>query len=726
MSNWFWSLRTPFSASRAAPAGDTGRRSRLIDALHVFVLLAFGLAQPIYDRLGERAALFIDQRIGMSVAYLLVLVLSVGIPGAVVLAGYVVNRWGNRAYFILHTLLLFCLLLQIALPICKFGDMLTGIGAVGTALCLAAGCTWLYLRFRPIRSVVTLASPGIILFPLVFLLGFSSHFRQIAPVFRVTDKWNPVPVVVLVCDEFCGSSLMTPDREIDARRFPNFAALARDGTWFRNATSANHNTEQAVPAILSGRYATTSHKPIHADLPQNLFSVLDATGAYEMTLFEPVTMLAPMSLQSPQDRPQGLWAQTSFVANCLWRVYLFHLVPIDYKQQLPRIPLVWFGMHESHSIDPAQRQGLFRYNWAGHRKAQFQHLLDCFSGTTKPTLHFMHVLLPHMPWSFLPSERLYAQDGDDWELLSIHGGKAWGPDELESVHNQQRYLLQVMCLDRLIGRLVARLKATGMYDRCLLIVTADHGISFRPGQPRRDLVPGNQDEILSIPLFVKHPGKNTGGTSDRNVEAVDVFPTVAEILGIELLGKVDGWSVFDASRRDRIQKTFGDVGELRSVDPAVITKSQLPSLIRRRFGDSSDPASFFRIGPIPELIGRTVDSLPLTSADPIPLQLVRYGDEVITGPDGFVPCLFEGSLKSSQAAGVPTVLAVVINGTLRAVTRTYLVEGPNQSWSAMVPESAFHAGQNDVRFYTVTGTSPDWQLNRCDAIKPNPSKQPDS
>ena len=35
----------------------------------------------------------------------------------------------------------------------------------------------------------------------------------------------------------------------------------------------------------------------------------------------------------------------------------------------------------------------------------------------------------------------------------------------------------------------------GLYDRALLVVTADHGISFRAGQKRRPLSPENLQDI---------------------------------------------------------------------------------------------------------------------------------------------------------------------------------------------------------------------------------------
>lgn len=49
----------------------------------------------------------------------------------------------------------------------------------------------------------------------------------------------------------------------------------------------------------------------------------------------------------------------------------------------------------------------------------------------------------------------------------------------------------------------------------------------------------------------------------------------------------------------------------------------------------------------------------------------------------------------------PITFAIAVNGTLRAVTRTYLIDGLRDQWTALVPESAFRHGPNDVRFFVV-------------------------
>ena len=53
-------------------------------------------------------------------------------------------------------------------------------------------------------------------------------------------------------------------------------------------------------------------------------------------------------------------------------------------------------------------------------------------------------------------------------------------------------------IEELVGELLDRLTEIGIRDRCLLIVTADHGISFRAGQDRRVPEAGNADDGTSV------------------------------------------------------------------------------------------------------------------------------------------------------------------------------------------------------------------------------------
>jgi hypothetical protein len=123
------------------------------------------------------------------------------------------------------------------------------------------------------------------------------------------------------------------------------------------------------------------------------------------------------------------------------------------------------------------------------------------------------------------------------------------------LQNYQRYLLQVSATDRLLGEFLDRLKDENIYDTALIIVTADHGVSFHPLQHRRsaELV-ANPAEIINVPLFVKLPGQRDAAVSDENVESIDIAPTLAEVLGFELPWVTDGSSVFDERASSRPRK----------------------------------------------------------------------------------------------------------------------------------------------------------------------------
>ena len=81
-------------------------------------------------------------------------------------------------------------------------------------------------------------------------------------------------MVLVVFDEFGGDILLGPDGRIDAGRFPHFAALARDGTWFRNAQTRYDSTTKAVPLILDGIAPRPKTAPTVRDHPHSIFTAL--------------------------------------------------------------------------------------------------------------------------------------------------------------------------------------------------------------------------------------------------------------------------------------------------------------------------------------------------------------------------------------------------------------------------------------------------------------------
>jgi len=102
-------------------------------------------------------------------------------------------------------------------------------------------------------------------------------------------------VVLLVMDEFPGDSLLGKGGRIDPVRYPNFAALAAGGTWFRNAFSIYDSTTKAVPLILDGMKPRKGSAADRSDHPNTIYDMFARHG-YRVVDSEEATALCPPSV----------------------------------------------------------------------------------------------------------------------------------------------------------------------------------------------------------------------------------------------------------------------------------------------------------------------------------------------------------------------------------------------------------------------------------------------
>jgi arylsulfatase A-like enzyme len=86
-------------------------------------------------------------------------------------------------------------------------------------------------------------------------------------------------------------------------------------------------------------------------------------------------------------------------------------------------------------------------------------------------------------------------------------------------------------VDELVGELTAQLKRTGVFDRALIVVTADHGVSFLAGDSRRNVDASNIGEIAGVPLLIKAPGQRHGRIVDSAATTEDILATIGTALG---------------------------------------------------------------------------------------------------------------------------------------------------------------------------------------------------
>ena len=96
-------------------------------------------------------------------------------------------------------------------------------------------------------------------------------------------------------------------------------------------------------------------------------------------------------------------------------------------------------------------------------------------------------------------------------------------------------------IDRQVGRVLERLKATGELDNTYVIFTSDHGIAVG-----RHGLTGKQnlyEHTWRIPFLVRGPGIAAGSRASGYVYLLDVLPTLCDLAGIEVPAGIEGRSM---------------------------------------------------------------------------------------------------------------------------------------------------------------------------------------
>ena len=99
-------------------------------------------------------------------------------------------------------------------------------------------------------------------------------------------------------------------------------------------------------------------------------------------------------------------------------------------------------------------------------------------------------------------------------------------------HAVNLYDGELAYVDRELGRFFDHVKAEGLYDSSLIVVTADHGEAFyEHGYWKHTQT--LYEEMVRVPLIVKWPAESPTGRVPNLVSQVDVFPTVLGAVGVE-------------------------------------------------------------------------------------------------------------------------------------------------------------------------------------------------
>ena len=388
-------------------------------------------------------------------------------------------------------------------------------------------------------------------------------------------------------------------------------------------------------------------------------------------------------------------------------VYLHILLPEDQQSSLPSLQARWQDFAGGPALlSQAEERQIPTYVWEAlqdsliaqvsmhiDRPRVFRNFLRAIQPTRRPTLYYLHSLLPHAHYVYLPSGQVYSVD------YGLNGltKETWSSDEWAATQSYQRYLLQVGFVDTLLGQLITQLKAADLYEKSLIVITADHGVSFRPHDNRRSVTKTNFADIMTVPLFIKAPFQQQGEILDHNVETIDILPTIADILGIKLPWPVDGGSAFSPEPRAGTEKASSISTQIAldrfdtAVREAVKRQTQL---------FPPDTSVLPKAAPS-GLVGQPIQDLPMNEDVNLAItidQSARLAQVDLEAQ--FLPAHITGTLHSEEFI----FIALALNGTVRAITRPwpFAVKGRYGRWSALLDPQFFQSGKNTVEAFGVT------------------------
>ena len=405
------------------------------------------------------------------------------------------------------------------------------------------------------------------------------------------------PVVFIVFDELPLVSLLDRAGELDVGRYPNFAALAETSTWYKYTATAHDLTLWAVPALLTGDSPDQSLVPTTANYPGNLFTLLNRS--HELSVMESHTYLCPSEMCVETQPPTRFWQRIGSLIGDAARLYAMIIAP----DSLASASVSEFTEALAVAEASADRESI------PDRPTRFEVFLNgIIPGNSR--LYYAHLPLPHIPFQYYPSGRQYL----GWGRLEGQEGELWFDQGLAE-QGYQRHLFQVEYVDRLLGQLLDRLEEVGILDEAILVVTADHGASFRVDTPRRGLVDSNAFEIGMVPLFIKAPHQSSGIVETTPARTIDVLPTVAAHLGIELPWPHQGQSLTGNPRTAAPLQVKAywerDLVELDDVAEGVLDATEYAYSI---FGDGKGRIDPHSLGDYDSLIGRAPEEVSTGSS----------------------------------------------------------------------------------------------------------------
>jgi hypothetical protein len=255
----------------------------------------------------------------------------------------------------------------------------------------------------------------------------------------------------------------------------------------------------------------------------------------------------------------------------------------------------------------------------------------------------------------------------------------------------------------LLGRLLDQFEAAGTLDDATIVVTADHGMAFLPGERARTPNDNTVQEIYRVPMLIKAPGQGPGDghVSDQNALLVDVLPTVLDLIDIDPPpeAEFDGQSLVDPAfqRADDEKPVFYGLG------PNMVSggfDALLPAIFRNvgYVGDGGW-VDLLQVGPAGSLVNQPVEDVRRSEPVEASWTIDQEDDLTEVAPGPYRPVAISGRIDIEDGLDLPSQVLVSIDGILAGVGDLNPDDG---GFAALLDERRLTPGAHEIGLYLPT------------------------
>jgi hypothetical protein len=673
----------------------------LLEYGYIFFLFNVATLIPMLDLLGEQFTFFTAHELKSEFIIYSICLFAFGIPLLFSIIRYCFKKLKLVKYFDVGFIAFFLTLYFLhIINKSAYGLFSTEVEVplyFSISIILSMVLTPIIIRkdYLKTLSILSFIVPITILY-FIFLSPASVIFNVEKTQDIVISAKNPTPVYIIVFDEFSGLTLQTKTRVLDKKRYPNWAALLDDSDYFPNALTTNTITNKAIPSILTGN-SSDENGLLSANNLLATFASMGPINSY--------SKVVPADLNTFES-----WKSIETFSTDLLTIYFHLLTHKEWAEEyLGTIPETWanFGLFKSKS------------NWSFYGASSFDPWISMAieSGTS---FNFLHILFPHGPYGMTPS-----------------GKSSWAPSEIleksktkENFEASQTYInvvyhsymLQAAYTDKMIGQFITELKRKGIYKKSLIIVTADHGVSYdKTGVSRRQLKTRESwANIISVPLIIKYPQSDQGRTVNTVVTSLDIVPTIFSVLGINPVWKTDGENL------DKLIKPYSK--SVQFVPQIETYKDSLASIFSSSlekkyalFGEgislSDRLVNYTNHSDYDRLLGSDISDFNRHKSSqfsafyngntPSDNEMVDQSGNLFSGT-------FDGVLLEDNKPINGKVLIAVLNNTVVAISETSKVKNKDGAFAFGITEGAWKSTGNDFNLYALDMSTTPFSLNRIE------------